>query len=141
MLLVDVSAGRPIFPDMVSSFWQSFLARARLNLRETSLIEAGVFMILEVATLDVRLGMGAEFEKAFAQAQRIIASMKGYISHELRHCVEQEGRYLLLVKWETIEDHTEGFRGSKEYQQWRRLLHHFYDPFPTVEHYLPVELV
>ena len=96
-------------------------------------------MILEVATLDVRLG--AEFEKAFAQAQRIIASMKGYISHELRHCVEQEGRYLLLVKWETIEDHTEGFRGSKEYQQWRRLLHHFYDPFPTVEHYLPVELV
>lgn len=67
--------------------------------------------------------------------------MKGYISHELRHCVEQEGRYLLLVKWETIEDHTEGFRGSKEYQQWRRLLHHFYDPFPTVEHYLPVELV
>jgi heme-degrading monooxygenase HmoA len=123
MLLVDVSAGRPIFPDMASSLWQSFLARARLNLRETALIEAGVFMILEVATLDVRLGMGAEFEKAFAQA------------------VEQEGRYLLLVKWETIEDHTEGFRGSKEYQQWRRLLHHFYDPFPTVEHYLPVELV
>ncbi len=98
-------------------------------------------MILEVATLDVRPGMEAEFEKAFAQAQRTIASMKGYISHELRHCVEQEGRYLLLVKWETLEDHTEGFRCSKEYQQWRTLLHHFYDPFPSVEHYLPVELV
>jgi len=98
-------------------------------------------MILEVATLDVRSGMEAEFEKALAQAQRIIGSMKGYISHELRRCVEQEGRYLLLVKWETLEDHTEGFRGSEEYQQWRTLLHHFYDPFPTVEHYLPVELV
>ena len=98
-------------------------------------------MILEVATLDVRSGMETEFEKAFAQAQRIIGPMKGYISHELRHCVEHEGRYQLLVKWETLEDHTEGFRGSEEYQQWRTLLHHFYDPIPTVEHYLPVELV
>jgi len=97
-------------------------------------------MILEVATLDVKPGMGAEFERAFTQAQKIIKEMRGYISHELRHCIEQENRYLLLVKWETLEDHTEGFRGSEEYQQWRDLLHHFYDPFPTVEHYSPVEL-
>lgn len=97
-------------------------------------------MILEVATLDVKPGMEAEFERAFAQAQEIIKAMPGYISHELRHCIEQESRYLLLVNWETLEDHTEGFRGSKEYQQWRDLLHHFYDPFPTVEHYSPVDL-
>jgi heme-degrading monooxygenase HmoA len=41
------------------------------------------------------------------------------------------------VRWETLEDHTEGFRGSAEYQRWRALLHHFYDPFPVVEHYVP----
>ena len=90
-------------------------------------------MILEVATLDVRPGMEAEFEEAFAQ-------MQGYISHELRRCIENERRYLLLVQWETVEDHTVGFRGSEEYQQWRELLHHFYDPFPVVEHYRSVAL-
>ena len=97
-------------------------------------------MILEVATLDVKPGMEAAFETSFAQAQKIIEAMQGYVSHELRHCIERESRYLLLVKWETLEDHTEGFRGSEEYQQWRDLLHHFYDPFPTVEHYSSVEL-
>ena len=97
-------------------------------------------MILEVATLDVRPGMEAEFEEAFAQAQKIIASMQGYISHELRRCIENERRYLLLVQWETVEDHTVGFRGSEEYQRWRELLHHFYDPFPVVEHYRSVAL-
>ena len=97
-------------------------------------------MILEVATLDVKPSREAEFEKAFVQAQGIIAAMKGYISHELQRCVENESRYLLLVKWASLEDHTIGFRGSAEYQQWRELLHHFYDPFPSVEHFLPVEL-
>jgi len=58
----------------------------------------------------------------------------------LRHCIERESRYPLLVKGEILEDHTEGFRGSDEYQPWRALLHHFYAPFPAVEHYLPVEL-
>ena len=97
-------------------------------------------MILEVANLDVKPGMEREFESAFAQAQKIIVTMKGYISHELRRCIENESRYLLLVQWETLEDHTVGFRGSAEYQLWRELLHHFYDPFPTVEHYLPAGL-
>ena len=92
-------------------------------------------MILEVAILDVIPGREAEFEAAFAQAKAIISSMKGYVNHQLQRCVETEHRYILLVNWETIEDHTEGFRGSPEYQEWRKLLHHFYDPFPTVEHY------
>lgn len=95
-------------------------------------------MILEVAILDVRKGMEAEFEGAFRTAQSIIASMSGYRSHQLRRCVENPGRYILLVDWETLEDHTVGFRGSPQYQEWRALLHHFYDPFPTVEHYEPV---
>ena len=92
-------------------------------------------MILEIAILDVKPGESEDFEKAFSQAESIIASMHGYLSHELRRCVENRNRYVLLVRWETLEDHTEGFRNSAEYQEWKALLHHFYDPFPVVEHY------
>lgn len=92
-------------------------------------------MILEVATLDVIPGQEREFERAFATAKEIIASIDGYISHDLQRCIESPSRYLLLVKWQSLEDHTVGFRGSPRYQEWKKLLHHFYDPFPTVEHY------
>ena len=96
-------------------------------------------MILEVATLDVRPGQEADFECAFAEASLIIASMPGYVSHDLQRCVEKQNRYLLLVNWRALEDHTVGFRGSAEYQRWKALLHHFYDPFPTVEHFEKVD--
>lgn len=92
-------------------------------------------MILEIALLDVRPGEEASFEAAFAQASPIIASMRGYSGHELRRCLERANRYALLVRWETLEDHTVGFRGSAQYQRWRALLHPYYDPFPVVEHY------
>lgn len=92
-------------------------------------------MILELATLDIIADREGEFEAAFTTAQSIIASMRGYLGHELQRCVEKPTRYLLLVRWETLEDHTVGFRQSPEYQQWKALLHHFYDPFPQVEHY------
>lgn len=92
-------------------------------------------MILEVAILDVRPGEEARFEAAFDEARAIIASMPGHLSHQLQRCVESTSRYLLLVEWQTLEAHTEGFRGSPEYMRWKALLHHFYDPFPTVEHY------
>ena len=92
-------------------------------------------MILEVAMLNLRPGTAADFEAAFAQAAPIIASMPGYVSHELQRCVEVADRYVLMVRWQTLEAHTVGFRGSEGYQEWRRLLHHFYDPFPTVEHF------
>lgn len=91
--------------------------------------------ILEVAVLDVKPGMTAEFEAAFCTASKIITARPGYISHELQHCIEKANRYILLVRWQTLEDHTIGFRQSPEYQEWRSLLHHFYAPFPTVEHY------
>ena len=97
-------------------------------------------MLLEAAFLQVIAGKEAEFEAAFRQASPIIASMKGYRGHELQRCIEAPGRYLLLVQWERLEDHTVGFRQSAEYQEWRRLLHHFYDPFPTVEHFEAVAL-
>jgi heme-degrading monooxygenase HmoA len=92
-------------------------------------------MILEVATLDIGRGACEDFEAAFRQASPIIFSMPGYISHELRRCLEKPSRYILLVKWGTLEAHTVGFRQSAEYQRWRALLHHFYDPWPMVEHY------
>jgi len=94
-----------------------------------------VEMILEVAILNVKTGQEANFEVAFRTASSIIASMKGYQRHELRRCLENVNQYALLVEWDTLEDHTIGFRGSEQYQEWRQLLHHFYDPFPTVEHY------
>lgn len=92
-------------------------------------------MILEVAILNIKKGQSIEFENAFEKAQMIISSMKGYISHQLKKCVEVNDKYILLVNWETIEDHEKGFRMSKEYQEWKQILHHFYDPFPIVEHY------
>jgi heme-degrading monooxygenase HmoA len=92
-------------------------------------------MILEVAILDVKPGMAIEFETAFKTASKIIASMPGYIAHELQRCIETKNRYILLVRWQKLEDHTIGFRRSPEYEKWRSLLHHFYEPFPTVEHY------
>lgn len=92
-------------------------------------------MILEVAILNVKVGETAAFETAFSQAQSIIARMPGYVEHELQKCVEKPNQYILLVRWQTLTDHTIGFRQSAEYQQWKALLHHFYEPFPTVEHY------
>jgi heme-degrading monooxygenase HmoA len=92
-------------------------------------------MVLEVALLHVKPGQERAFEAAFCQAQPIIASMTGYLSHQLQQSIAHTGRYLLLVNWERLEDHTIGFRESAQYQEWRRLLHHFYDPFPEVEHY------
>lgn len=95
-------------------------------------------MILEVAVLNVRPDKGARFEAAFRDAQRIISAAPGYVSHELQRCLEKQDQYVLLVRWRTLEDHTKGFRNSPAYSEWKKLLHHFYDPFPIVEHYVEV---
>ena len=92
-------------------------------------------MILELAILNVRARLEREFEAAFAQASRIIASMPGCIEHQLQRCIETPNQYALLVRWTSLEAHTVEFRGSAGYQRWKRLLHHFYDPFPSVQHY------
>ena len=95
-------------------------------------------MIHEVAILNIRSGKSTAFENAFAQAQPIISSIPGYVSHQLQRCLETPDKYLLLVEWRNLEDHTIGFRQSPRYNEWKQLLHHFYEPFPTVEHYEPV---
>ena len=89
-------------------------------------------MILEVAILDVRNGQEESFEAAFKQASAIISAMKGYVSHQLQRCMEKNNRYILLVNWQTLEAHTVGFRESEEYQEWKKLLHHFYDRRPQI---------
>jgi len=92
-------------------------------------------MITEIAVLNIKKNESNMFETAFNKAQSIISSMNGYIEHELLKCLETENKYLLIVRWQTLQDHTEGFRKSDKYHDWKKLLHHFYDPFPNVEHY------
>jgi heme-degrading monooxygenase HmoA len=95
-------------------------------------------MITEHALLPVKPGLEAEFEEAFASARAIIAASPGFRGLTLSRGIETPSSYLLLVSWDSVEAHEEGFRGSPGYQEWKRMLHHFYDPFPVVEHYSPV---
>lgn len=96
-------------------------------------------MIVEHALLHVIPHRTDEFEAAFAAATSIISSMPGFVNLTLSRGIEQPHVYLLLVEWERLEDHTEGFRMSDEYQEWKTLLHHFYEPFPVVSHFDPME--
>jgi len=92
-------------------------------------------MVLEHALLDVISGLEVEFEEAFSRARDVISKSPGFISLKIVRGIERPSSYLLLVEWESLEDHTIGFRQSARYAEWRELLHHFYDPFPIVEHF------
>jgi heme-degrading monooxygenase HmoA len=92
-------------------------------------------MILESALLDVKPGEETAFEAALKEAQPLIAATPGFRTIAVQRCIETPNRYLLLVEWEKLEDHTVGFRQSARYEKWRALLHRFYDPFPRVEHF------
>ncbi|ERJ57619.1 antibiotic biosynthesis monooxygenase family protein [Sphingobacterium paucimobilis] len=92
-------------------------------------------MILEVAVLNVKPGRTQDFEKDFQIATQYISSIEGYLKHSLQKCIEVDNQYLLLVEWTSVEAHEVGFRQSPQYQQWKALLHHYYDPFPQVLHY------
>ena len=87
-------------------------------------------MVTELAVLDVKPGQEDEFEAAFRRPKTLIASANGFKWLDLQRSLERPSRYVLLVGWARLEDHTEGFRGSEAYSEWRALLHHFYDPFP-----------
>jgi len=95
-------------------------------------------MITEHARLSVIPGEEEAFENAFRKARRIISTSPGFVSLSLSRSMETSNVYLLLVQWERLEDHTVGFRRSDGYRRWKELLHHFYDPFPTVEHFTAV---
>jgi len=94
------------------------------------------YPVLEMAVLSVKLGQAEAFKVAFSAAEPIISAARGFGGLELRRCVENDHRFLLLVKWDAVASHETSFRGSLGYQEWKRLLHHFYEPFPTVEHYV-----
>ena len=94
--------------------------------------------VLEQVVLPVIPGREAEFEAAFAVAKRIIAGADGFRSLRLSRGIERPNEYLLLVEWDSLEAHESGFRGSAAYDQWRALLHRFYEPFPEVAHFAPV---
>jgi heme-degrading monooxygenase HmoA len=92
-------------------------------------------MILEVGILNVKPGQESAFEDTLRKARPLIAATPGFQSLHVHRCIETANRYLLLVTWRSIEDHTVGFRQSDRFPEWRRLLHHFYDPPPVIEHY------
>ena len=92
-------------------------------------------MITEHALLDVVPGRELEFVGAMQRAKSLIAASPGFVSLRVERCLERPSRFLLLVEWECLEDHTEGFRQSPAYEEWRAALHHYYDPIPVVEHF------
>ncbi len=92
-------------------------------------------MILEVVTLDIKAKKNEEFEAALDKAQHVLAEAKGYVKHEFKKCIEQENRYVLLITWETLEDHTVGFRESALFQKWRIIIGPYFDKAPVVQHY------
>jgi heme-degrading monooxygenase HmoA len=95
-------------------------------------------MITEHAILSVRAGAENEFEQAFERARPLIARQRGCQRVSLSRSLESPTLYLLLVDWDSVEAHTEGFRASPDYEEWKKLLHHFYEPFPVVEHFVTV---
>lgn len=92
-------------------------------------------MILEHAILNVKPGQAVAFEAAMREALPLISASDGFRGLEVRRCIESPDRYVLLVRWDSVEAHDPGFRGSDRYPRWKALLHRFYDPFPVVEHY------
>lgn len=95
-------------------------------------------MITEHALLNVVPGQESEFEAAFAEARPLVERMPGCRSVTIAKGIEHASDYLLLIQWDSVEAHEVGFRGSPEYQKWKALLHRFYEPFPVVEHFQPL---
>jgi heme-degrading monooxygenase HmoA len=91
-------------------------------------------VVLEIAQIDVKPGMEAEFERGVAQAAPLFERAKGCHGMELQRSVEKPGRYRLFVRWSTLEDHTVAFRGSDDFQEWRRLVGSCFERPPEVEH-------
>ena len=92
-------------------------------------------MVLEIATIDVKSGTNADFERSLEQAQRVISKSEGYLSHTFEKCMEQECRYVLLIRWSSLEAHTEGFRGSELFKEWRALIGPYFANPPHVQHF------
>ncbi|HUN93663.1 MAG TPA: antibiotic biosynthesis monooxygenase [Burkholderiaceae bacterium] len=94
-------------------------------------------MILEVADIRIRPGMQQEFDAAIVRGvTTVIAGAAGYRGHRIEKGIESPERYLLMIHWERLEDHTVGFRGSPAFQQWRAIVGPYFAAPPNVEHFL-----
>jgi heme-degrading monooxygenase HmoA len=91
-------------------------------------------MILEIAQIDVKPGLEAEFEAGVTKAAPLFKRAKGCRGMNLQRSIEKPARYRLIVKWETLENHTVDFRGSEDFQAWRKLVGHCFVAPPDVEH-------
>jgi heme-degrading monooxygenase HmoA len=91
-------------------------------------------MVLEIAQIDVTPGKEDEFEAGVKKAVPLFKRAKGCAGVELQRSVEHPSRYRLFVQWETLESHTEDFRGSADFQEWRKLVGHCFAQPPQVEH-------
>jgi heme-degrading monooxygenase HmoA len=92
-------------------------------------------MILELATIDIKQGQNEGFEVALEAAKDVIAQSKGFVSINVKKCIEQNNRYVLLITWQTLEDHTVGFRESVLFKEWRALIGPFFENPPLIQHY------
>ncbi|MPZ55234.1 MAG: antibiotic biosynthesis monooxygenase [Rhizobiales bacterium] len=91
-------------------------------------------MVLEVAQIDVKPGMEQDFEAGVAKGVPIFQRAKGCMAMELQRSIELPSRYRLLIRWDALENHTVDFRGSADYQEWRKLVGHCFAEPPAVEH-------
>lgn len=92
-------------------------------------------MVLELATIDIKPGENADFEHNLMLAQQVLQQAEGYLSHEFQRCIEQDNRYILLIKWVNLEAHTIGFRESDLFKQWRGYIGRFFETPPHVQHF------
>ncbi|MDN3918692.1 antibiotic biosynthesis monooxygenase family protein [Roseateles violae] len=93
-------------------------------------------MILEVADIRIHAGQQAAFEAAIHRGlAEVIAQARGFITASVQHGIESPERYLLQIEWQTLEDHTEHFRGGPLFPQWRALVGPFFAEPPKVEHF------
>jgi quinol monooxygenase YgiN len=101
---------------------------------EDFLSKRKTMMILEIAQIDVKPGMEADFEGGVTKAASLFQRARGCISMELQRSIERPNRYRLFVQWETVENHMVDFRESEDFQEWRRLVSHCFERPPEVEH-------
>ena len=97
-------------------------------------------MVLEAVILNIKEGQAEEYEKSFRKASALLVKSPGYLSHELHKCIETRNRYIMLIRWNTLDDHLVGFRQSDVFEQWKQLTRPFYTEMPTVEHFEEVNL-
>jgi heme-degrading monooxygenase HmoA len=93
-------------------------------------------MILEIADIRIHPGRNADFEAAIRHGvESVIATAKGFRGYKVNRGVESHERYVLMIYWETLEDHTVDFRGGPLFAQWRAIVGPFFAAPPQVEHF------